>query len=80
MNKLQIRLEVKLLTQQWVANMMQQYGVSADVMEDALNGALLIIKDLSMQELLQELQTEQTPVHENEEENEDGRDDNTYNN
>lgn len=79
MNKLQTRLEVKLLTQQWVANMMQQYGVSADVMEDALNGALLIIKDLSMQELLQELQTEQTPVQENEEEDEDGRDD-TYNN
>lgn len=79
MNKLQTRLEVKLLTQQWVANMMQQYGVSADVMEDALNGALLIIKDLSMQELLQELQTEQTPVQENEEEDEDGRGD-AYNN
>lgn len=72
MNQLKNRLDIKMATQQWVAAIMQQYGVSASEMEDALNGALLIIKDLVISELLNELQqAEQAPIQE-EKENEDG--------
>lgn len=72
MNQLKNRLDIKMATQQWVAAVMQQYGVSASEMEDALNGALLIIKDLVISELLNELQqAEQAPIQE-EKENEDG--------
>lgn len=72
MNQLQLRLEVKMAAQQWVASIMQQYGVPAHIMEDALQSVQLSLKDLVMQDLLTETQAEQTPVQEEEEESEDG--------
>ena len=73
MNQLKNHLEIKTATQSWVATMMQQYGVSASEMEEALTGALLIVKDLIIQDLLVELaQKEEAPVQENEEEEENG--------
>lgn len=72
MNQLQLRLEVKMATQQWVASIMQQYGVPAYIMEEALQNVQLNLKDMIAQELIAEAQAEQAPIQEEEEESEDG--------
>ena len=64
MNQLQLRLEVKAATQNWVASIMQQYGVPAYVMEDALQDVQLSLKDMITQELIAEIQAEQAPTQE----------------
>lgn len=48
----QLRLEVQGAVQQWVASFVQQYNVPAAIMEDALNKALLMIKDQVMIEYI----------------------------
>lgn len=64
MNQLQLRLEVKAAAQNWVASIMQQYGVPAHVMEDALQDVQLSLKDMITQELIAEIQAEQAPIQE----------------
>ena len=71
MNQLQLRLEVKAAAQQWVASIMQQYGVPAHIMEEALQSVQLSLKDLIAQDLIAEIQAGQAPIQE-EKENEDG--------
>lgn len=71
MNQLQLRLEVKAAAQNWVASIMQQYGVPAYIIEEALQSVQLNLKDMITQELLAEIQAEQAPTQE-EKENEDG--------
>lgn len=71
MNQLQLRLEVKAATQNWVASIMQQYGVPACIMEEALQNVQLSLKDMIAQELITEIQAGQAPIQE-EKENEDG--------
>lgn len=71
MNQLQLRLEVKAAAQNWAASVMQQYGVPAYIMEEALQSVQLSLKDMIAQELIAEIQAGQAPIQE-EEENEDG--------
>lgn len=71
MNQLQLRLEVKAAAQNWAASVMQQYGVPAYIMEEALQSVQLSLKDVIAQELIAEIQAGQAPIQE-EEENEDG--------
>ena len=58
---LQTRLEVQGATQQWVASFMQQYSISASMMEDALNKILCNLKDQVMIEFLSAAAAEQQP-------------------
>ena len=46
---------------------MQQYGVSAAMMEDALLKVLLSLKDLVAQETIQSILAEQAPIQEEKE-------------
>lgn len=71
MNQLQLRLEVKTAAQNWAASIMQQYGVPAYIMEEALQSVQLSLKDIIAQELIAEIQAGQAPIQE-EKENEDG--------
>ena len=71
MNQLQLRLEVKVAAQNWAASIMQQYGVPAYIMEDALQDVQLSLKDMIAQELATEIRAGQAPIQE-EKENEDG--------
>lgn len=71
MNQLQLRLEVKVAAQNWAASIMQQYGVPAYIMEEALQSVQLNLKDIIAQELIAEIQAEQAPIQE-EKENENG--------
>ena len=50
--ELQARLEVQAATQQWVAAFMNEYGVPADVMQEALTKVLLQLKDQIITDLL----------------------------
>ena len=50
--ELQTRYEVQAAAQQWVAAIMNQYGVPAYMMEDALNKVLLQLKDQLVTDLL----------------------------
>lgn len=67
---LQTRIEVQGATQQWVDSFMQQYNISAAMMEDALNKVLSNLKDKVVIELLvaanqaraAAMQEQQTPV------------------
>ena len=68
---LQLSMQVTNAAQVWVATIMQQYGVSAAVMENALSKALLILKDMVAQDLIDEL-TAETPVQEEGEINDAG--------
>ena len=67
MTDLQLRLEVQGAAQNWVASIMQQYGVSATMMEDALLKVLLNLKDLVAQETIQSILAEQAPIQEEKE-------------
>ena len=51
---LQGRLEVQGTVQQWIASFMQQYGVPASIMIDALNKVLASLKDELILELFAE--------------------------
>lgn len=68
---LQLSMQITNAAQIWVATIMQQYGVSAAVMENALSKALLILKDMVAQDLIDEL-TAETPVQEEGEINDAG--------
>ena len=48
----QTRLEVQGAIQQWIVSFMNQYGIPAFMMEDALNKVLLQIKDQVVADLL----------------------------
>lgn len=74
MKELQTRLEVQVAAQNWAATMMQQYGISAAVIEDALTKVLLSLKDIVTQELVQEIAAKEAPIQE--EGNSDGESDN----
>ena len=49
---LQERFEVQEAVQQWTASFMQQYNISAAVMEDALTKVILRLKDQVVIDLL----------------------------
>ena len=73
MENLQLRLEVRNSAQNWIATMLQEYGVPPTMIEDALQSALLNLKDIIAQELVKEvLSKQETPVQEVKEEQEDG--------
>lgn len=72
MTDLQLRLEVQGAAQNWVASIMQQYGVSATMMEDALSKVLLSLKDLVAQETIQSILAEQAPIQEEKEKKDGG--------
>jgi hypothetical protein len=55
-NNLQTRLELQGAVQQWTASFMQNNGISAAMMEDALNKVLLKLKDRVLEEFLIEQQ------------------------
>lgn len=67
MTDLQLRLEVQGAAQNWVASIMQQYGVSATMMEDALSKVLLNLKDVAAQETIQSILAEEAPIQEEKE-------------
>lgn len=48
----QLRLELQVSLGQWIKDVMTNYNISATMMEDALNKALLDIKDKVHEELL----------------------------
>ena len=48
----QLRLELQVSLGQWIKDVMASYNIPATMMEDALNKALLDIKDKVHQELL----------------------------
>ena len=48
----QLRLELQVSLGQWIKDVMSNYNISATMMEDALNKALLDIKDKVHEELL----------------------------
>lgn len=56
MNELQLRFELQGSLQQWVNSTMQQYNISAAMMEDAMSKILLSLKDKVWQDYLLEQQ------------------------
>ena len=48
----QLRLELQVSLSQWIKDVMANYNISATMMQDALNKALLDIKDKVHEELL----------------------------
>jgi hypothetical protein len=56
MNELQLRFELQGSLQQWVDSTMQQYNISAAMMEDAMSKILLSLKDKVWQDYLLEQQ------------------------
>jgi hypothetical protein len=56
MNELQLRFELQGSLQQWVNSTMQQYNISAAMMEDAMSKVLLSLKDKVWQDYLLEQQ------------------------
>lgn len=56
MNELQLRFELQGSLQQWVNSTMQQYNISAAMMEDAMSKVLLSLKDRVWQDYLLEQQ------------------------
>lgn len=51
MNELELRIRVQNMVQNWVATQLQQ--VPAYMMEDALNKALVSVKELALQEFIE---------------------------
>lgn len=51
MNELELRIRVQNMVQNWVAAQLQQ--VPAYIMEDALNKALVSVKELALQEFIE---------------------------
>lgn len=56
MNELQLRFELQGSLQQWVDSTMQQYNISAAMMEDAMSKVMLSLKDKVWQDYLLEQQ------------------------
>jgi hypothetical protein len=56
MNELQLRFELQGSLQQWVDSTMQQYNISAAMMEDAMSKVMLSLKDRVWQDYLLEQQ------------------------
>lgn len=56
MNELQLRFELQISLQQWVNSTMQQYNISAAMMEDAMSKVMLSLKDKVWQDYLLEQQ------------------------
>ncbi len=52
MNELELRIRVQGMAKQWVNNFMLSNGVSATIMEDALNKVISELKDAVMQEFI----------------------------
>lgn len=55
MNELELRIRVQNMVQNWVAAQLQQ--VPAYIMEDALNKALVSVKELALQEFIESVTT-----------------------
>lgn len=72
MNELELRIRVQGMVKQWVNNFMMSNGVSATIMEDALNKVTSELKDAVMQEFIASVtaipQPEEPVVVENNEE------------
>ena len=60
MNELELRIRVQNMVQNWVAAQLQQ--VPAYVMEDALNKALVSVKELALQEFIESVTTPEPEV------------------
>lgn len=69
MNELELRIRVQGMVKQWVNNFMLSNGVSATIMEDALNKVTSELKDAVMQEFIASVttapQSEEPTVSEN---------------
>lgn len=69
MNELELRIRVQGMVKQWVNNFMLSNGVSATIMEDALNKVTSELKDAVMQEFITSVtavpQSEEPIVSEN---------------
>ncbi len=61
MNELELRIRVQGMVKQWVNNFMLSNGVSATVMEDALNKVVSELKDAVMQEFIASVTTVPQP-------------------
>lgn len=59
MKDLQLRLEVEAAAQEWVAAVMQQNNIPASIMEEALIGVQLMLKDIMLREALRSLPIEE---------------------
>lgn len=57
MNELELRIRVQGMVKQWVNNFMLSNGVSATIMEDALNKVTSELKDAVMQEFIASVTT-----------------------
>lgn len=62
MNQFQMRLEVQGAVQAWIDSFMINNGISATMMEDALNKVLPSIKDRAIQEFLASVTVQQNPT------------------
>ena len=62
MNELELRVRVQGMVKQWVNNFMLSNGVSATVMEDALNKVVSELKDAVMQEFIASVTAPQPPT------------------
>ena len=60
MNELELRIRVQNMVQNWVAVQLQQ--VPAYMMEDALNKALVSVKELALQEFIESVTTPEPEV------------------
>lgn len=60
MNELELRIRVQNMVQNWVAAQLQQ--VPAYIMEDALNKALVSVKELALQEFIESVTTHEPEV------------------
>ena len=60
MNELELRIRVQNMVQSWVAAQLQQ--VPAYMMEDALNKALVSVKELALQEFIESVTTSEPEV------------------
>ena len=60
MNELELRIRVQNMVQNWVAAQLQQ--VPASMMEDALNKALVSVKELALQEFIESVTTPESEV------------------
>lgn len=60
MNELELRIRVQNMVQNWVAVQLQQ--VPAYIMEDALNKALVSVKELALQEFIESVTTSEPEV------------------
>lgn len=60
MNELELRIRVQNMVQNWVATQLQQ--VPAYIMEDALNKALVSVKELALQEFIESVTTTEPEV------------------